>query len=479
MKVTVWVALGCGAQAGPGALGWAGPGLLARGEGTLPSWRREFPAKTPAKCWGKSVLLVMNSLERVAEINAIAGALTGRVQDIDTLAARAIAENWSVERFRGEIMGRLPRVGPMRPLDIPARELERFSLSKAIAEVADRGGLSGLEAEVNQECSRTYQKPKGSFWLPYEALAVRDLQLVATNTLGGYLKGTDLLASEFIEMLRNRAIVLRMGARTLTGLVGDVAIPKQVTGATAQWASSELASVTASFAQFGQLSMSPKECIAKVTISKKLITQATPSVEQLIRDDVARQIALAIDLAALHGAGSGGEPQGIYAASSNLITLATNGAALSTSNARAAMVSLEAAVGVANVDLGRCAFVTNSKVKSALRLAENSSGSGEFVWGDTPRPDAPGDGAILGYRASVTNQVRSDLTQGTATGICSPVFFGDWSELLLGLWGAGLDILVDAYSDASTRKINIYGTQYCDVGLRHPAGIAVLKGVIA
>jgi len=64
--------------------------------GTLPSWRREFPAKTPAKCWGNSVLLVMNSLDRVAEINAIAGALNGKVENVDAIAAWAIAENWSV-----------------------------------------------------------------------------------------------------------------------------------------------------------------------------------------------------------------------------------------------------------------------------------------------------------------------------------------------------------------------------------------------
>lgn len=418
--------------------------------------------------------------ERINEINAIASALTGKVENIDTLAARAIAENWSVERFRGEIMGRLPRVTAMRPLDVPARELGQFSLTKAIAEAADGGGLSGREREISAECTRAFgQKPKGSFWLPYGAIATRDLQVLGTNSLGGYLKGTDLLASEFIEMLRNRAIVLRMGARLLPGLAGDAVIPRQVSACAAQWAASELASVTASYAQFGQLSLAPKEAIAKVTVSRKLLVQGTPSVEQLIRDDIAAQIGLAIDLAALHGAGSGGEPQGIYAASTNLITLATNGAALETSNARAAMVSLEAAVGVANVDVSRCAFVTNSKVKAQLRNSENVSGTGEFVWSDTPRPDAPGDGSILGYRAAMTNQVLSNLTVGTAAGICSAVFFGDWTEVLLGMWGPGLDMLVDPYSDATTRKINIYGTQYCDVGLRHSSAIAVLKGIIA
>jgi len=182
----------------------------------------------------------------------------------------------------------------------------------------------------------------------------------------------------------------------------------------------------------------------------------------------------------LHGAGSGGEPTGVYSSSTNLITAGANGVAFSTwgVTAYAAAVSLESEVSTDNVDISRCAFITNPKVKAALRTAPQASSTAQFVWSDIGGGQV-GDGSILGYRAMVTNQVLSNRTVGSAQGTCSSLFFGDWSEVVLGFWGGGLDITVDPFTNANIRQINLYATQYCDVGLRHTDGIGVLLGIVA
>ena len=43
---------------------------------------------------------------------------------------------------------------------------------------------------------------------------------------GGFLKGTDHLANEFIGEVYANSVVAQLGGRVMTGLQGDIAIPK-------------------------------------------------------------------------------------------------------------------------------------------------------------------------------------------------------------------------------------------------------------
>ena len=56
-----------------------------------------------------------------------------------------------------------------------------------------------------------------------------------SDTAGGYLVGTDHLAAEFVELLRNRTLLVQLGGRVLSGLRGNVDIPTQTGAATAYW----------------------------------------------------------------------------------------------------------------------------------------------------------------------------------------------------------------------------------------------------
>ncbi len=83
---------------------------------------------------------------------------------------------------------------------------------------------------------------------------------------------------------------------------------------------------------------------------------------------------------------------------------------------------------------------------------------------------------LNGYPAHVTNQVASDLTRGTGTGL-SAIFFGNWSDLLIGHWGT-LDILVDPYTGGTAGTVRVIALQDVDVAVRQPASFSVMLDAI-
>jgi HK97 family phage major capsid protein len=192
--------------------------------------------------------------------------------------------------------------------------------------------------------------------------------------------------------------------------------------------------------------------------------------------DIAKQLAIAIDLAGLHGSASGGQPRGVINVSGIADISDTNGG----SPTWADMVNLEKEIAVDNADVGSLAYITNPLVRAKMKTVEKATNTGLFLWADvaqTAGADGIPVGQVNGYRAFVTNQVASNLTQGTSTTICSALFFGNWSDLLLAMWG-GLDLLVDPYTQGATRVYRLLASQYVDYGARHAQSFAVDKGVL-
>lgn len=74
---------------------------------------------------------------------------------------------------------------------------------------------------------------------------------------GGNLVATNLLAADFIEVLRNASVTGQLGAKWLTGLVGNVAIPRQTAQTSTDWVG-ESAAITESEGTFDQVTPSPK-----------------------------------------------------------------------------------------------------------------------------------------------------------------------------------------------------------------------------
>jgi HK97 family phage major capsid protein/HK97 family phage prohead protease len=368
------------------------------------------------------------------------------------LADAAIRSGKSIEQFRGEL---LDVIGNDKPLDnndlgMTRKEIRQFSIVRAIAALANPGDrrlreAAGFEFEISEAAAQRYGRASSGLMIPTDVLGVwkRDLNTSDDNEL----VATNLLAGEFIDVLRNESSVMQAGARMLPGLVGNVAIPKKTAAATAGWIATEGNAASESEPTFGTVSLSPKTVGAYTDMTRQLILQSTPAVEALVRDDITQALALAIDKGALEGSGSSGQPTGI---------LSTSGVNKPSSFAAAVptfaeMVELETMVAADNALFGNLAYITDATTYGGLKTKSKDSGSGMFVLEN---------GEANGYRV-----IRSQ--QATA----GNVYFGNWSDCLIGMWG-GLDLTVDPYTASSSGTVRIVALQSVDVAVRNAVSFA-------
>lgn len=345
-------------------------------------------------------------------------------------------------------------------------DLRRYSIVRAINAAASQDWRGApLEREASEATAKRMGRSPQGFWVPQDVLTEQRDMVVGTPSAGGYLVATDLLAQSFIELLRNRMMVRQAGATVLAGLVGDVAIPKQTGGATAYWVG-ESGSPTEGAQTLGQVALSPKTAGAWTDISRKLLKQSSVDVEAFVRNDLTSVLGLAIDSAALHGPGTGNAPTGI-AATSGIGDVAGGENGLAPTWAH--MVGLETAVAIDNADLGRLAYMSNAKVRGKLKSTPRTATYGDImIWEPTS-----GNTPVNGYPFHVTNQVSSTLTKGSSTSVCSAIFFGNWADLMIGMWG-GLDILVDPYTGGTAGTVRVIALQDVDVAVRHAESFAAM-----
>lgn len=369
------------------------------------------------------------------------------------IADAAIKAGKSIEQFRGELLEVIGNDKPLENNDIGLNNKEKrsFSIVRAIAALANPTDrrlreAAAFEFEASEAAAQRYGRSAQGVMVPVDVLGVwkqRDLNTSDDNEI----VATNLLAGEFIDVLRNSVSVMAAGARMLPGLVGNVAIPKKTAASSGGWISTEGGAASESEPTFGTVSLTPKNVGAFTDMTRQLILQSTPAVEALVRDDLTQALALAIDKGALEGSGSSGQPTGI---------LNTSGVNKPTSFAAAVptfaeMVALETAVAEDNALMGNLAYITDAATYGGLKTKAKDAGSGLFV--------------IENGQANGYNVIRSQ--QATA----GNVYFGNFSDLLIGMW-AGLDILVDPYTASSSGNVRVRAIQTVDVAVRNAVSFA-------
>lgn len=397
-----------------------------------------------------------------AEISAMAAHIPGGAD----LALRAIQEGKTVEQFQQEAIRHMSNK-PLLTNDIgmtPA-ETRRFSVVRLLnalaadpgnAQRAREGAAFELEACRAAADKVTHREVKGMM-VPHDVLK-RDLT-VGTSTAGGHTVATNLLAGSLIELLRNKMVLPGMGSRMLTGLVGNIAIPRITGGATAYWVA-ESGSPTASQQAFDQVTMSPKTLAARTAISRKLLLQSSLDVEMLVQDDLATVLALELQRVAINGSGTAPEPRGILnTAGIGSITGGANGLAPTWAH----IVGLESEVAQDNADVGTMGYLTNTKVRGKLKTTSKVSGQNGFIWEES----------LNGYQAAVTNAVPGNLTKGTSSGVASAIIFGNFADLIMGMWG-GLELQVDPYSSGDSGSVIVRAFQDADVAVRHAESFSAM-----
>ena len=327
------------------------------------------------------------------------------------------------------------------------KEIKRFSFLRALNALAnptDRAAqeAAAFEREVSDAASKKYEKPANGILVPNEVLR-RDLN-VGTATAGGNLVPTELLAGSFIDILRKRMAVMATNPTMLTGLSGNVSIPRMTSTSTAYFVG-ESGAPTESQQAFDQVNMTPKTIGAFVDYSRRLLLQSSIDVEAMIRDDIAKVIATKLDNAAIYGSGSSNEPLGIKD------TTGVGTSTITTFGTFAEYIALETDVAAANADVANMFYLINASARGALKSTEKATNTGQFVFENNE---------INGYPAIVSNQLANN-----------DVLFGDFSQFVIGMW-SGLDLTVDPYANATSGSVRIIALQDVDFAVKQPTAFS-------
>ena len=366
-------------------------------------------------------------------------------------------------------------------IGLSKKEKKQFSFLRAINALANgKPELAPFEREVSDAAARHMGiKPQGML-VPMDILgydAAREITVVdtqisttkPTGAAGGNLVATELLSGSFIELLMARLVLSRLGITYLTGLRGNIAIPKQTGGSTAYFLP-ENGQVDLSDLKFTQLAMAPKTIGAAVDFSRLITMQSSLSIEQLVRSDIAAHLAQKIEEAAISGTGSDNQPKGLLNyANVKTVALGTNGDKLDWD----AVVQMETEVFDQNVyDNGTMAYLFNSRTRGTLKTTEKFAGSGREIFAS----GGDGFGEVNGYRAAMSNLLPKNGTKGTGTNLSTAVF-GRWSDLFVGLWGV-LDLMVDPYSASLTGAVRVVGFQTFDTLLRYEESFSKCTDIV-
>jgi len=378
-----------------------------------------------------------------------------RQHGADDLTQGFIKDGKSISEVNGEILDLIKKRSeasntPIRSTDmssnevgLEAKEVKRFSFIRALhalANPADRQAqeAASFEREVSEEASKRYGKPANGFLVPNEVLK-RDLT-VGTATAGGNLVATDLLAGSFIDILRNRMAIMQAGTTVLSGLTGNISIPRQTAASTAYWVG-EGSAPTESQQAFDQVNMSPKTLGGFTDFSRKTLLQASIDVEQFVRNDLAKVLALELDRAGIYGTGSSNQPTGLTQ------TTGIGTQTITTYGTFAEYIGMETDVASANADAGALKYIVNAAARGALKSTEKASNTAQFVWEGNE---------INGYPAIVSNQLANN-----------DVLFGDFSQLVMGTW-SGVDLTVDPYAGATSGNVRVIALQDVDFAVKQP-----------
>jgi HK97 family phage major capsid protein len=410
------------------------------------------------KLKGERDLAVKAERERTKGITALC-----EKHGMSDLCRELLDNGRSIEEARAAVLEKIgakqkPVTGNEAEIGLTDKEVRQFSylnLIRAQMDPNDRRTqeAASFEREVSMAAQKQTGKAARGFLIPFDVLrqplttdgktARRDLS-VGTSTAGGDLVATNLLAASFIELLRNRSVVQAAGAQMLTGLVGNIAIPRMTGAATAYWVD-EAVDTTESDEAFDQVTASPKSVGAMNQYSRKLMLQSSLDVEALVRNDIGMVIGLELDRVALYGSGSASQPLGLKGTSG--INTSDFAADIPT---WAEIVGLESKVNAANADIGAMKYLMGATSRGNLKLTPKIGSTYPIFMMDD-------NGKVNGYDSLMSNQVA-----------LNDYLFGVWNQLIMCFW-SGLDILVDPYSNSKSGSIRVVAHQDVDIVVRHPA----------
>jgi len=383
-------------------------------------------------------------------------ALGQRTKNVD-MAQEFIANSRSLDELRSALLEKMGvEEKPLNPKDaeigMSDKERRDFSFIRAINALAHPNSqeaqrAAGFELEVSRAAQQKSGKEARGILIPADVLGYgrRDLT-VGSASAGGDLVATDLMSDSFIDLLRKALVMQTAGATVMTGLQGMVALPRQSGGATVYHVA-ESGSITESQLTVDQVTMQPRTIGALTDYSRRLLLQSSIDIENLVRRDLAQQIAIEVENQAINGTGASSYPLGFL----NVTGINTE----SGYTTFADYVNAEASLSTDNALLGSLGYMMNSALRGTLKTTEKATNTAQFVY--------EADNTINGYPAYVSNSMPNNTA-----------VFANFSDILIGFW-SGLDIMVDPYTGSASGTVRVVAMQDYDVAIRHPESICKLS----
>jgi hypothetical protein len=342
------------------------------------------------------------------------------------------------------------------------RELQKhakrpYSVLKVLRELSNKPArLTGFELEVSQELQSLDPQRRTGTLVPAEALGIwrRDLTV---GTVPGIVQ-TSVSTESPIPFLRVKSVCGRCGATLLDGLTnGNVSLPRAIGTAGAGWYG-EVGPIPSADQSLDSITLAPKLVAGLTIVSNQLLRQSSPSIEAFVMRDISDAIAIAVDQAALFGAGSATVPKGImsyaanaagsYAYSSRSANQLFGGAAT-----WASVLGFEKTLEDGRIENdGTFAYVSSSATRTKWQTAQKALNYPVYLW---EQQDDELDGRVNGRRAVSSAQITGDI-----------VILGKFSEMIIGSW-LGLEVLVNNHTRAINAETVIMVTMLVDVGFRY------------
>lgn len=367
------------------------------------------------------------------------------IKAFDELKAEERALSASIERHEHLASIEVRTAAPVGN-DTTEHLEQRVSVMNVLRAGMEGRSLTGAESEYHAEAERRTGRRAQGVYVPMGLLERR----TNTTSTAPELVPTDHRADQYIGPLREALLARRLGVRVLSGLHGNVTIPKYGSGLETGWVA-EGGAVPDGTMAFSDVTLSPKHVGGKTEMSRQLLQQSSPDIEALVRQDLAFLIAKQIDRAIIAGTGDNNEPLGI------VNTVGIQDGNLASLDYGAVMTMVEQ---FEDTELTSAAWLTTGTAKTQLATTLREDGLPGYLLDG---------GRMAGYPLHVTRQF--DVSSNG-----DPILLGDFSQVLLGIWSE-LDLLVNPYAEPAYSRggVQVRAMATCDVTLRHPEAFVLAE----
>lgn len=334
----------------------------------------------------------------------------------------------------------------------------RVSLGKALRQASPdfRGGLDGAEKEMHEIGAEQQRSVKGSDFknvslsIPYDYLYRADQQTVTQDSgnYGGNLVQDDTL--RVVENLTPSTFLEGLGATMLTGLSGGD-VPLIANNDFDMAFMAETAAITVQKKEFTGPSLSPNRAGGAVDISNQLLLQASPSVDTMITNKLRAGFGRLLNQSCIEGTTY---ITGLATYTGVNTAAATSAVVASWTN----MVELQTLIFEDNSTRDSLGYIIHPRIEGKLKTVAKDSGSGQFVI----------QGGMLDIYKYVATSLITAGWDGTDT---YPVFFGDFSQMYIGQWGA-INVTVNPYSADLNNSLRLVLNTYADMEIVNPKAFA-------